>query len=44
MTNNSPFDDHIKKQLGNYQPEVPSHIWENIIAGKEKKEAGRFFI
>lgn len=42
MTNNSPFDDHIKKRLGNYEPEVPSHIWENIIASKEKRRPGGF--
>ncbi len=34
---NAPFDEHIKKQLGDYQPEVPSHIWENIVAEKDKR-------
>ncbi len=43
MTNNSPFDDHIKKQFGNYQPEVPPHIWENIMAEKEKEKPAGFF-
>ncbi|MEO6668557.1 MAG: hypothetical protein ABIN36_03705, partial [Ferruginibacter sp.] len=44
MINNSPLDDHIKKQFGNYKPEVPPHIWENIIARKEhKKPAGFLF-
>lgn len=38
--NNSPFDDHIKKQFGNYQPEVPPHIWENIMAEKKKRRPG----
>lgn len=35
--NNSRFDEHIKKQLGDFHPEVPPHIWENIVAEKEKK-------
>lgn len=42
MINNSPFDDHIKKQFGNYQPEVPPHIWENIMAEKEKRKPAGF--
>lgn len=42
MTNNSPFDDHIKKQFGNYTPEVPPHVWENIVARKEQKKPGGF--
>ena len=40
MINN--FDEHIKKQFGNYKPEVPPHIWENIIAQKEQKKPGGF--
>ncbi|MEO8771321.1 MAG: hypothetical protein ABI402_14595 [Ferruginibacter sp.] len=40
MINN--FDDHIKKQFGNYKPEVPPHIWENIVAQKEQKKPGGF--
>ena len=42
--NNSPFDEHIKKQLGNIHPEVPTYIWENIVAKKEKRApAGLLF-
>ena len=37
MTNNSPLDEHIKGKFGNYTPEVPAHIWENIIAEKDKR-------
>lgn len=35
--NHSAFDDHIKKQFGDFQPEVPPHIWENIAAAKNKR-------
>ena len=42
MINNSPFDDHIKKQFGNYRPEVPPHIWQNILAQKKERKPGGF--
>lgn len=35
--NQAPFDDHIKSKLSGYQPEVPPHIWENIMAAKDKR-------
>jgi len=42
--NNSALDEHIKNQLGNYKPDVPSHIWENIAAEKDRrKPAGIWF-
>ena len=44
MTNHSPFDDHIKKKLGNYEPEVPPHIWDNIKANKEKRRPLFFWL
>lgn len=31
------FDDLFKESLSGYAPDVPSHIWENIIAGRKKK-------
>lgn len=37
MTSNSAFDDHIKKQFEGFEPEVPAHIWENIMRDKDKK-------
>ncbi len=37
-----PLDDHLKKQLGHYEPEVPPHIWENILAQKDKKRPAGF--
>ncbi len=42
MINNSPFDDHIKKRFDKYEPEVPSHVWENVMAGKEKRRPAGF--
>ncbi len=38
MTKNSALDEHIKKQFGDYSPDVPPHIWENIIAQKDKRK------
>ena len=38
MSDMSNFDDFTKKQLGNYSPDVPAHIWENIAAKREKKK------
>jgi hypothetical protein len=37
MMQNAPLDEHVKKQLGDYEPDVPAHIWENIMARKNKK-------
>lgn len=38
MKNNQLFDEHIKEQFNSYHPSVPSHIWENIIAEKERRK------
>ncbi|MEJ7611535.1 MAG: hypothetical protein WKF88_10200 [Ferruginibacter sp.] len=35
---NNLFDSHVKEQLGGYRPEVPPHIWENILAEKSRKK------
>ncbi|MEP7163262.1 MAG: hypothetical protein ABI741_01135 [Ferruginibacter sp.] len=43
MTNNSPLEEHIKEKFGNYSPDVPPHIWENIIAKKDKRRPGAFW-
>jgi hypothetical protein len=37
MSNNEKFDEFVKKRFSNSSPEVPSHIWENIIAERAKK-------
>ena len=42
--NNSPLDEHIKKQFGNYTPDVPAHIWENIVAEKGKRKPIGFWL
>lgn len=31
------FDDRIREQFSDYSPEVPPHIWENIMAKKKKR-------
>jgi len=41
--NNSALDEHIKKQFGNYKPDVPPHIWENIAAEKDRKKPAGFW-
>ncbi|CAN5892639.1 hypothetical protein BH11BAC4_BH11BAC4_05630 [soil metagenome] len=40
---NSPLDEHIKKQLGTYKPDVPAHIWEKIAAEKDKRKPVGFW-
>ncbi|MEQ1553110.1 MAG: hypothetical protein ABL929_02965 [Ferruginibacter sp.] len=35
---NKLFDDFVKGEFGNYKPEVPLHIWENIAKQKENKK------
>ena len=44
MNNNRHFDEHIKQQLGNYTPDVPPHIWEKIVAEKDKKRPAGFWV
>jgi len=44
MNSNRQFDDHIKEQFNNYAPGVPAHIWENIIAQKDKKRPAGFWV
>jgi hypothetical protein len=40
MKDNLPFDDFAKAQFSNYSPDVPAHIWENIIAKRKSKPKG----
>ncbi len=40
---NNLFDKHIKEQLGATRPDVPAHVWENIIAKKERKKPVGYF-
>jgi hypothetical protein len=44
MMQNAPLDEHVKKRLGDYEPEVPPHIWENIMAQKEKRRPVAFWL
>jgi hypothetical protein len=41
MTN---FDKHIKEQLGNTSPLVPSYIWENIMTERERRKPKGFWL
>ena len=40
---NNFFDSYVKESLGNFRPEVPPHIWENIIAEKGRKKPFGFW-
>lgn len=40
---NNLFDKHIKEQLGAARPDVPAHVWENIIAKKDKRKPVGYF-
>lgn len=40
MREDLPFDDFVKKQFSDYSPNVPGHIWENIIAKRKSKPKG----
>ena len=44
MSDMSNFDDFTRKQLGNYSPEVPPHVWDNIVAKRERKKPYPFLI
>ena len=41
---NNLFDAHVKEQMANIRPDVPAHIWDNIIAKKERKKPVVFWI
>lgn len=40
MNEHLPFDEFARKKFEHFEPEVPSRIWENIIADKERKPKG----
>jgi hypothetical protein len=40
MKENLPFDDFVKKQFNNFEPEVPLRIWNNIVAARKQKPKG----
>lgn len=35
---NNLFDAHVKEQMAHARPDVPPHIWDNILAKKERKK------
>ena len=44
MNNSRQFDEHINEQFNNYSPDVPMHIWEKIMAEKDKKRPAGFWM
>ncbi len=43
MKMKSNFDEHVKQLLGDYEPEVPSRVWENIQQRTKRKPRGSWF-
>ena len=37
------FDSYVKEQMVNARPDVPSHIWDNIMAKKDRKKPVGFW-
>ena len=40
MRDELPFDDYVKKQFSEYSPDVPPHIWQNIVAKRSSRPKG----
>lgn len=40
---NNLFDTHIKEQMAHARPDVPPHIWDNIMAKKDRKKPVGFW-
>ena len=38
MSEDRNFDDFIKGEFKNYSPHVPAHIWENIVAKRDRQK------
>jgi hypothetical protein len=43
MSENGKFDEFIKRQFNNSSPEVPSRVWENIMAARERRKPKAFW-
>ncbi len=41
---NNLFDAHVKEQLAGSRPDVPAHIWGNIVAKKEREKPVGFWL
>jgi hypothetical protein len=44
MSDHLPLDKHIKEQLGHYSPDVPPHIWDQIVARREQQRPKGFWL
>jgi hypothetical protein len=44
MSNNERFDDNIKEQFQDYNPDVHPRIWENIVKEREKRRPVGFWL
>ena len=44
MRKTPSFDNHIKEQFSDYSPDVPAHIWENILAEKDRRKPAAWWM
>ncbi len=44
MSDDKKLDSHLKNAFGNYSPDVPLHIWDNIMAERKKKKPVAFWM
>lgn len=43
MSDVRKFDDYVKTELNNYSSDVPGHIWDNIVAERERRKPKGFW-
>jgi hypothetical protein len=44
MSGERNFDDYIRKEFSNYSPQVAPHIWDKIVAVREKRKPKFFWL
>jgi hypothetical protein len=44
MSDHLPLDKHIKEQLGEYSPDVPPYIWDQLVARREQQRPKGFWL
>ncbi|UAY52264.1 hypothetical protein [Ferruginibacter albus] len=43
MSNADNFDEHIRSEFSDFNPQVPRHIWDNIVAERERRKPAGFW-
>lgn len=44
MNDNRLFDEHVKEQLSDFTAPVPTRIWKNIVAERDKRKPAGFWL